>query len=262
MREGANSLARTMIVGVVSCEEDVVKHSRITEEQVTPGRGGRGPVVAGTGVDQRPAMPATASVVELRGKFVRLRPIQVADAEMTFRWRQSERAALLNRGARTVAEQVAWIAARLPSEHNFIIELLATGRPVGMLSLTGIDVVHRHAEPGRFLIGEPEAVQGIPVAVEAMKLLYELAFERLALIRVYGTVPADNPLMLKWQKYLGMKEEGRLRSHYFLDGRFQDAICLGLLVDEYRAVTLPRMRVLIGATRPGRAGSTASMENR
>ena len=166
---------------------------------------------------------------------------------MTLRWRQMERAALLNRGAQTVVEQAAWIAARPPSEHNFIIELLGTSRPVGMLSLTGIDLVHRHAEPGRFLIGEPAAVQGIPAAVEAMKLLYELAFDRLSLTRVYGTVAADNPLMLKWQRYLGMKEEGRLRSHYFLDGRFQDAICLGLLVEEYRAVTLPKLRALIAA---------------
>jgi len=186
----------------------------------------------------------------------------VEDAEMTLRWRQAERAALLNRGAQTVAEQAAWIAARPPSEYNFVIELLATGRPVGMLSLTDIDLVHRRAEPGRFLIGETEAVQGIPVAVEAMKLLYELAFDRLALIRVYGTVAADNPLMLKWQKYLGMKEEGRLRSHYFLNGRFQDAICLGLLVAEYRAVTLPRMRALIAAGHAAPDRPSDSTENR
>ena len=200
-------------------------------------------------MDER--LPESAPAIdELTGTVVRLRPIRVEDAEMTLRWRQNERAALLNRGAQTVAQQVAWITTRPPSEYNFIIEVLATGRAVGMLSLTGIDLVHRHAEPGRFLIGEPQAVQGIPVAVEAMKLLYELAFDRLALIRVYGTVAADNPLMLKWQKYLGMKEEGRLRSQYFLDGRFQDAICLGLLVEEYRAVTLPKMRALIAAARP------------
>jgi diamine N-acetyltransferase len=165
-------------------------------------------------------------------------------------WRQADRALLLNRGARTAAEQAAWIAARPPSEYNFVIELLGTRRPVGMLSLIGIDFVHRRAEPSRFLIGEPEAVRGVPVAVEAMKLLYELAFDRLGLIRVCGTVAADNTLVIKWQTFLGMKEEGRLRSHYFLDGRFQDAIYLSLLVDEYRAVTLPRMRALIAAGNP------------
>ena len=197
-----------------------------------------------------PPAAAPAFVDELVGTFVRLRGLRVEDAEMTLRWRQAERAMLLNRGALTVAEQAAWIAARPPSEHNFIIELLSTRRPVGMISLIGIDLVHRRAEPSRFLIGEPEAVRGIPAAVEAMKLLYELAFDRLALIRVCGTVAAENALMVKWQTFLGMKEEGRLRSHYFLDGRFQDAIYLSLLVDEYRAVTLPRMRALIAAGNP------------
>jgi RimJ/RimL family protein N-acetyltransferase len=187
--------------------------------------------------------------VELTGTFVRLRPLRVEDAELTLGWRQSARAVMLNRGAQTPAEQAAWIAGRPTSEHNFIIELRDPLRPVGMLSLIAVDLVHRRGEAARFLIAEPERVQGIPVAVEATMLLYELAFDRLGLIRVHGIVAAGNPLMLKWQRFLGMREEGRLRSHLFLDGRFQDAICVGLLVDEYRTVTLPRMRALIAAGR-------------
>src|SRR5262249_13201288 len=116
-----------------------------------------------------------APIDELVGTFVRLRIVRVDDAPLTLRWRQTERAALLNRGAQTLPDQIAWIETRPASEYNFIIELLRTDQPVGMLSLVAIDLVHRRAEPGRFLIGEPEAVRGIPVAVEAMKLLYELA---------------------------------------------------------------------------------------
>ena len=119
--------------------------------------------------------------------------------------------------------------------------------PVGTLSLVAIDEIHRHAESGRFLIGEPDKVRGVPAAVESMKLLYDLAFDRLKLVRVFGTVASDNTLMIKWQKYLGMKEEGRLRSHYFLNGKFQDAVCLGILEDEYRRVAEPKMRALIAA---------------
>ena len=150
----------------------------------------------------------------------------------------------LNPGASTVSEQRAWIENRPPNERNFIIEL-RSGIPVGMLSLVGIDIVNRHAEAGRFLIGEPEAVRGIPAAVEAMLLLYELAFDELKLHRIYGTVASDNTLMIKWQKFLGMQEEGRLRRHYFLGGHYQDAVCLGLLEDEYRGVARPRMQALM-----------------
>ena len=57
-------------------------------------------------------------------------------------------------------------------------------------------------------------MKGVPAAVESMKLLYELAFDELRLQRIYGTVAADNLLMIKWQKFFGMQEEGRLRRHY------------------------------------------------
>lgn len=166
---------------------------------------------------------------------------------MTLRWRLSDRASLLNRGASTLEEQRRWILSRPATELNFVIEV-RSGRPVGMLSLIAIDTQNKRAEPARFLIGEPDAVRGEPVAVEAMRLLYGLAFDQLGLRRLYGTVASGNSLMIKWQKYLGMREEGRLREHYYLDGRSQDAVCLGMMEVEYRDVALPRMSALIGAT--------------
>lgn len=184
----------------------------------------------------------------LAGEFVTLRPLTPDDAELTFVWRQGERARYLNRGAQTVAQQAAWIASRPATEYNFAI-VLKTGAPVGMVSVSGIDVLHRHAEPGRFLIGDEDAVRGIPAAIEAMKLVYGLIFDQLKLQRVYGTIAADNLLMIKWQKFLGMKEEGRLRSHYFINGHYQDAVMFGMLEPEYRQIALPRMNSLISAGR-------------
>ena len=184
----------------------------------------------------------------LEGEFVVLRPLVVEDAALTFGWRTSARARFLNAGAPSVQLQAEWIARRPASEYNFIIEL-KDGRPIGMISLSGIDPVNRHGEPGRFLIGDEGAAQGIPAAVEAMALLYELAFDRLGLVRVCGTVAADNTLMIKWQKYLGMKEEGRLRHHLFLNGVFMDAVYFGMLADEYRKIAIPRMKALISTAR-------------
>jgi diamine N-acetyltransferase len=182
--------------------------------------------------------------ITLRGEYVDLRPVGEEDAEITLRWRQSARARLLNAGAQSVQEQARWIAARPANEYNFIIAL-KDGSAVGMLSLIGVNDISRHGETARFLIGQEEAVRGIPAAVEAMKLLYQFAFEQLKLRRIFGNVTADNMLMVKWQKYLGMKEEGRMREHYFINGKFQDAILLGLLEDEYRNESLPRMNALI-----------------
>jgi diamine N-acetyltransferase len=188
----------------------------------------------------------TVTPTELRGDFVTLRPLRVADAELTFGWRSAQRARFLNAGAQTVQEQADWIAGRPDSEFNFVIEL-TDGRPVGMLSLTAVDHANRRGEPGRFLIGDEAAVHGVPAAVEAMQLLYRLAFDELGLVRLCGIVVAGNTLMTKWQKFLGMREEGRLRNHFFMDGRFHDGIYLGLLVEDYRTTTLPRMNALIAA---------------
>lgn len=187
----------------------------------------------------------------LHGEFVDLLPLTPAHAALTLAWRQSTRAQHLNAGAETVQQQAAWIATRPATEYNFVIAL-KSGQPVGTVSLVGIDTTHRHAEPGRFLIGDEAAVRGVPAAVEAMKLVYALAFDTLQLLRVHGSVAADNAAMMKWQKYLGMREEGRLRSHYFINGHFQDAVLFGMLEDEYRHVALPRMNVLIHAARPRR----------
>ncbi len=199
------------------------------------------------GVDAGSNLSSLAKEV-VRGEFVALRPLSVADASLTHRWRHADRAAYLNQAAATVEDQAQWISHRPASELNYIIEL-AGGEPVGMLSLVAIDLAHRRAESARFLIGDEALVKGAPVAVEAMKLLYEIGFERLGLERIHGLIEARNHLMLKWQIYLGMKEEGRLRSHYLRDGEFVDAVALGLLAEEYRRVSLPRMKSLIALAR-------------
>lgn len=190
-----------------------------------------------------------------RGEFVSLRPLTVDDAALTLAWRRSDRARLLNAGAVSVEAQAAWIASRPADELNFIIEINgrtpdSPGRPVGMLSLVHIDLDVGHAEAGRFLIGDEAAARGVPAAVEAIAILYRLAFDGLGLQRLHGVTVAANTLMIKWHAHLGMREEGRLRRHVRIDGKLHDLVCLGLLEEDYRAVTLPRLRALIAMGRP------------
>lgn len=180
------------------------------------------------------------------GRWINLRLIKESDASITLKWRLKDRAKFLNSGSSTEKEQANWIKSRPSTEFNYIIEL-KSGTPVGMLSLIDVDTKNLHAETARFLIGEEDLVKGIPVAVEAMKLLYQVAFDKLKLKRLYGTVASKNKLMIKWQKYLGMKEEGVLRQHYFINNEWQDAIVLGLLDSEYFEDALPKMNRFINA---------------
>ena len=186
----------------------------------------------------------------LTGKYVYLRPLTPDDADTTQRWRTSGRAFLLNKGAQSVAEQRTWIRSRekyveTGAEYNFIQVLTHTGQQVGMISLVGVDLVHRHAEPAHLLIGEEDAVKGMPVAFEATKLIYQLAFDTLGLHRVYGPIASGNKGMLRYHLNLGMTEEGRQRDHYFLNGKWHDAVLVGMLEDEYHAVALPKLNRMI-----------------
>jgi len=200
--------------------------------------------------DESPSPPIQlpGAAPELVGEFVVLRALTVDDAAITHEWRLGGRAKRLNGAAASLEDQRRWISNRPGSEFNYVIQLI-DGPPVGTLSLVDIDMTNRRAESARFLIGDEAAAKGAPAAVEAMKLLYELAFDRLGLERVYGLIAQQNHLMIKWQKYLGMKEEGRLRRHFLMDGEFVDAISLGLLAEEYRAQTLPRMKALLAMGR-------------
>ena len=63
---------------------------------------------------------------KLIGEFINLRNLDTADALLTFNWRSSQRAYLLNAGAASVSDQKKWIKSRPKNEYNFIIELILT----------------------------------------------------------------------------------------------------------------------------------------
>ena len=46
---------------------------------------------------------------------------------------------------------------------------------------------------------------------------------------------ADNPRAIRSYEKSGFVEEGRLRAHYWHDGRHRDAVVMGILRDEWEA---------------------------
>jgi RimJ/RimL family protein N-acetyltransferase len=180
----------------------------------------------------------------LKGDIATLRPITVDDAELTFAWRNSARARFLQRGATTVDEQRAWIAAKLATnELNFIIEY--KDRPVGMIALLDINYLHRSVQAGRLLVGEEEFVGKAPVAFEAELMLCDYAFDVLKMHKIYGDVMEDNHAMLKTRLYQGYKQDGILRDHYVYDGVYKNTIAISILEDEYHKVCRSKLVSLI-----------------
>lgn len=170
--------------------------------------------------------------IVLLGNIVRLRLLQERDAEITFRWRHSERAKYLNRGAATVEAQRKWILGSAESgDLNFIIEY--RGESVGMISLVDIDHTHHSCSTGRLLIGEEKAVGNVPVVFDAEMALLDYAFEKLHIHSIYGPVMGTNTGVLKLRRYLRYQQAGVYKDHYFVDGKYVDAILFSLLKDDY-----------------------------
>jgi diamine N-acetyltransferase len=188
--------------------------------------------------------------VVLVGGGVRLRPLALEDAGLTLLWRLGDRTAFLQQGAQTETEQRAWIASHInvAGEFNFIVEY--QGAPVGMVALHSMSHTNRSTVMGRLLIGEAARVGSAPVFFETELLLCDFVFDELKMHKVYGEIMEDNVGMVRARMYLGYKQDGVLRDHYFLRGAFRNAIAVSLLEDEYWSVSRPKLVQLISFLTP------------
>jgi diamine N-acetyltransferase len=181
----------------------------------------------------------------LEGEFAKLRPISLYDAKLTLKWRLSERAKLMQTGAKTVEEQEAWIKrAKLKNDEiTFIIEFNDT--PVGMFALCNINAAYRNCSIERLLIGEIELVGNYPVAFESELLLCDYAFNELNMHKINGDIMEDNKNVIKFRKYLGYSFDGTLRDQYIIQGEFKSTLLVSVLKKEYTLKTRNRLLGLI-----------------
>jgi RimJ/RimL family protein N-acetyltransferase len=178
----------------------------------------------------------------LKGKLSKLRPIKISDAEMTLKWRLSDRAKFMQSGAKTIKEQEAWIRNALlkDNELTFVIEF--NDISVGMFAICNINKAYRHCSIDRLLIGEKELVGSFPVAFESELLLCDYVFNEMDMHKIYGDIMEDNKEMIKFRKYLGYSFDGVLRDQYIFNEIFKDTLLVSLLKKEY--VTKSRNRLL------------------
>jgi ribosomal-protein-alanine N-acetyltransferase len=64
---------------------------------------------------------------------------------------------------------------------------------------------------------------------EAIAFVLKYGFQEMDLHRVEALVSPNNVPSLKLIKHFGFQEEGLLKEHYFIDGKFEDSLIFGLL---------------------------------
>src|SRR3712207_6736211 len=113
---------------------------------------------------------------------------------------------------------------------DFAIE--ADGNLISHRSLFNIDETARHCELG-ISIGDKD-YWGRGYGRGAVSLLLDYAFRLRNLRRVWLEVHASNERAIRAYSSCGFVEEGRMREHIWLDGRYLDNGLMGILRDEWR----------------------------
>ncbi|MCA0457910.1 MAG: GNAT family N-acetyltransferase [Chloroflexi bacterium] len=113
-------------------------------------------------------------------------------------------------------------------EMNFSIEVDA--KYIGHCGLHNIDQTARSCELG-IEIGDSD-YWGKGYGREAVKLLLDYAFKHMHMNRVWLNTHSENERAIRCYRACGFVEEGRLRQHLWLNGRYVDRVIMGVLKDE------------------------------
>ena len=176
--------------------------------------------------------------------MIKLRDLQDDDSARLFAWRRDAEVDRWMRGlppSDPDAHQ-AWFDAFRADETRAGWIVTIDGAPCGWAALTNITAKNRRAEWGWY-IGDPRA-RGRGAGRAAQALGLDRAFGDLGLEKVWSEVLAENEIALKAQAGAGFRREGYLRRHVWKDGRFHDAVLLGVLRDEWAAKRKAALRDL------------------
>lgn len=168
----------------------------------------------------------------------RFRPPLPDDAAMLLAWRTDPaitRFMFTDLDHADAERQRAWLSAmeaRADFRH-FVIE--HDGRPVGYLSYTDIDPVHRRCSTGSYMAAERDRRM---LAGYLHAFIMDYAFERLGMNKVVNFFMAGNDNVIRIQSVLKCRPVGVLKEHVFKYGRFHDVHVFETLKSEWE--THPR----------------------
>lgn len=121
-----------------------------------------------------------------------------------------------------------YVASKLGDRDNvFLAIVLKDGdRHIGNIKLGPINWIHRFADVG-IMLGDKSS-WGKGYASEAISLVVDYAFRKLSLHKVTAGCYCSNQRSLRAFEKAGFQVEGTLKEHYQQDGKYIDAVLLGI----------------------------------
>lgn len=173
------------------------------------------------------------------GNDIRLRALEREDLPRCVAWLNDPEvtAGLLMYTPLSLMQEEAWFEKILKhpvEEQPLAIEVLFKGiwTHIGIIGLDTITWQSRCAEVGIFIGEKPFWNQGW--GTRAMRLMLKHAFSTLNLNRVKLFVYETNPRAIQSYKKAGFVEEGRMRQERFINGKYVDAVLMGVLRSEWQ----------------------------
>ena len=171
-------------------------------------------------------------------RTVYFRAFEPEDSESIYQWMNDDDLKRLSIGLnRRICKEEAleWVKARMqhqPYQAWWAICSIATDEIIGYTYLTNIHYINRSAEFGGLVIGNKKFQDGF-AWIESYLFVYEYAFERLGLNRVYGTRLVDHKQTQAIGIAMFSKSEGILRQAVYKNGKYHDLAIGSMLSSEY-----------------------------
>ena len=180
------------------------------------------------------------------GEFITLRKVEFSDAQDIFTWRSGHSGRFLHHpDGYSVSMQEAWIKSRTEQEINYIILDKKTLEKVGMISIYEVNHDDKVAEVGRLLLNDTYLTTSRPYGLEALLLCYNYVFNVMNFRKITGIIAAVNVSMVKLQLFLGMKQEGYLEKHTFINSSFEDLHILSLFKGQFNSTYTKKINFLL-----------------
>lgn len=173
-------------------------------------------------------------------RTVYFRAFEPEDAARIHLWKNSDELNELTVGLNkktTMEDDLRWLNSvkdHHPYYAYWAICSVKDDKLIGYSSLTNIHYINSSAETGAIMIADPEFNDGI-AWIESVLFLFEYAFERLNLHRVYGYSLVGHKISNTIELLMFMQQEGVMREAIYKNGRYYDLSCAAVLRDEYFA---------------------------
>jgi RimJ/RimL family protein N-acetyltransferase len=171
----------------------------------------------------------------LSGKTIKLVPLDKSDLELSRAWANDPS---LNQDILRVLpvaqeDQERWYRSILEDQSKIVFAIKTTkdGEHIGNTGFYCIDWIHRRAQFW-ILIGQ-KGFWNQGVGAEATSLMVKYGFRHLNLAKIHLHVSENNERALRLYRKLNFITEGRMREHYFIDGRYVNVLIMSILRRDY-----------------------------